>query len=207
MKNPPTLADACVATMLDNHLSGSALGAEFLGVFAKIVQARKFVLDDTMSRYLYDLAHTSLRGGLRKRIYQIENTRQLARLPHPLTWIEFNYRAFIERSRELGHKLVFVGTSTADVRRQQAGTPPERRGWLLQQHPSIETAFVASEAFSSVARPGHGLVLPVSIAWCSDDTPLPWRVLHLLGREFEAISATLLIGMPYYHSTQVGYTC
>src|SRR5262245_61859857 len=124
MKNPPTLADACAATMLDKHLASSALVAEFRAVFAKIVQARKFVLDDTMSRYLYDLSRASQRGGLRKRICQIENARQLARLPHPLTWIEFNYRAFIERSRELGHKLVFMGTSAADVCRQQAGTPP-----------------------------------------------------------------------------------
>ena len=210
MKNPPTLADACVATVLDMRKSRrpSDVVASLCATLVKVSQARKFVLDDSMSKYLYDLSHTLLRGGLRKRIYQIENTRQLARLPHPLTWIEFNHRAFIERGRELGHQMVYLGSSVADVNCQRdAPHSPERRGWLLQQHPKIETAFIASEAFSSVARPGHGLILPVSIAWCSDDLPLPWRTFDLLSGGFEEISTLLLAGIPGYKSTQVGWTC
>ena len=57
--------------------------------------SRKFVLDEPMSRYLLDLSCTLLRGGLRKRINLVENARRLARLPHPLTWIEYDYRAHL----------------------------------------------------------------------------------------------------------------
>jgi hypothetical protein len=210
MKNPPTLADACIATALDKRMAARSGddNAEMRGLLLKVAHARKFVLDDSMSKYLYDLSHTLLRGGLRKRIYQIENTRQLARLPHPLTWIEFNHRVFIERGRELGHKTVYLGSSVADVNYQRNNPhSPERRGWLLQQHPKIETAFIASEAFSSVVRPGHGLILPVSVAWCSDNLPLPWRTFDLLGGGFEELSTLLLAGIPGYKSTQVGWTC
>ena len=103
----------------------------------------------------------------------LENARRMARLPHPLTWIEFNYVAVIERTRALGIKIVRPPQTLP-------GEPfPARGGWLLRQHPEIETAFLATQAVTSMVVPGRAFIHPVSTAWCADDTPLPWRSIKL----------------------------
>lgn len=46
MKNPPTLADACVATALDKKCDPKERA-----LLLKVNEARKFVLDKNMSAY------------------------------------------------------------------------------------------------------------------------------------------------------------
>src|SRR5262249_26438650 len=103
-KEFPTLADALVATMrgVSTTLVRKRLGPEFVEqheLILKIPYARKFVLDEKMSAYLCDLGQSIQRGGLRKRITAIENARHQARLPHALTWIEFDSPAYLERGK------------------------------------------------------------------------------------------------------------
>jgi len=198
MKNPPTLADQCVALMLDKRrmANGDPGNAEMLALFRLIPLARKFVLDRAMSRYLADLSRMTLRGGLRKRIRQVENMRQMARLPHALTWIEFDYPAFLERNVEYGIEII----RPPGVE----GEPfPARLGWLFQQHEKIETAIRSTEFFSSLVLPGTGMSHPTSIVWCVDDTPLPWRKIRLWQNEKDESTLCMLKG---YQSTQVGWT-
>ena len=67
-----------------------------------------------------------------------------------------------------------------------------RVGWLMYQHPKIETAF-AAEYFVGV--PAAALITdgviryPLSIVWCTDDTPLPWT--HLVKYDDEAMIASI----------------
>ena len=185
--------------MLDKRLAGgpNPNSVELRAMLAHIPPARKFVLDEPMSKYLLDPSRTLFRGGLRKRINLIENARRLARLPHPLTWIEYDYRALLARAHELGMKV----TRGPDVKDDDPA--PERCGWLLRQHPKIETAFISTEAFASMRYPGRGTLHPVSIVWCSDDTPLPWRTIRLWKDETDE---SCLVLIPGYRSTQVGWT-
>ncbi len=189
MKNPPTLADACIATALDKKvLAPHPTNQPMRDLLLQVAHARKFVLDKTMSAFLCDLSLEFWMGGLRKRIRLLENTRRMARLPHPLTWIEFDYWTY------LAHAKTKYGMKIEDV------TLPQHLGWLLRQHPTIETAFTLTEVGPSPKYANYVLVLPVSTMWCTDDTPLPWSPLKPEDGNAEAVV------MSGYHSTQVGWT-
>jgi len=167
MKNPPTLADICVASALDKRVyPGSGEGTKMIReILLKVSRARKLVLDDNMSEFLADLHDGIIRGGMRKRQCALENARRLSRLPHALTWIEFNYPKLFDR-------LTFVkGYEVQGFH----GPHPSKLGWLLEQHPTNEAAFRRVEIWSSVSKEGIAFMHPVSMAWCSDDEPSPWR--------------------------------
>jgi hypothetical protein len=108
----PTLADALIATALDKRSTlaikqREPAFAEQRAMLLKIAHARKFILDSAMSAYLCDLSQNFLKGGLRKRFRMLENARQMARLPHALTWIEFDYPAYLDRAKsEYGIKPI-----------------------------------------------------------------------------------------------------
>ena len=185
MKNPPTLADACVATALDKKCDPKERA-----LLLKVNEARKFVLDKNMSAYFYDLSHGFWRGGLRKRDAAAENLRRLARLPHRTTWIEFDSNAYFERAKGQGASVELIKAPGG------ASELPSRMGWLVQQHPAIETAFKAIEVTAGSGDIGSYL-RPIGFAWCSDDTPLPW-----LGCETEH-PIDILVGFDRYRTKQV----
>ena len=91
LKNPPTLADACIATAFTKDRLFGIYGKANYTTLMRIPYARKFVLDATMSRYLADLSENILSGGIRKRNIMFENIGKMARLPHTETWIEFDF--------------------------------------------------------------------------------------------------------------------
>src|SRR5271169_1218959 len=145
MKNPPTLADACIATALDKRRGGLKGSEEIRDLLLTVGRANKFILDAGMSGYLADLSNSFWTGGLRKRIHQLDNARRLARLPHKLTWIEYDRLAYFKRVEALGIKIAWPsGTPDWDKK------APRRHGWLIRQHPNIETAFFLSNIYSSV---------------------------------------------------------
>jgi hypothetical protein len=148
----------------------------------KLLQARRFALDDRMSAFSSDLATTAflrknqqvmigatrgsdahyceiMPGGRHSNVL-IEQLRRSARLPHQTTWFEFNYTIAERRQAEL------------------TGVPRQGlldgflEGWLLEQHPQVETAFTAH----IINRPpGLGCTpLPWVLCWSTDDLPLPW---------------------------------
>jgi hypothetical protein len=167
MKNAPTLADACIASLFDKRMYGAPgeRTAAHRPLLRDVAAARKFVLDGPMSRYLADLSEDFWRGGLRKRLRMLENARQLARAPHALTWIEYSYGAhYIKRIIEKG------GQGVAGI----GGQDPQRMGWLIRQHATNAAAFMACEIRSTIGIPDRAFIHPVGMAWCADDAPSPW---------------------------------
>lgn len=140
-----------------------------------LLEARKFVLDDSMSAFMADLAYASLltTNNPTKANILLDGMRSMARLPHKITWIEFNSNAKMTRARdEYGAKV-------------NPDLAPEKCGWLLQQHPQLDTAFMALECAShSYDLNGQGRVgtpqpFIFSYAWRSDEGAPPWPKLKL----------------------------
>jgi hypothetical protein len=101
----------------------------------------------------------------------VEQLRLAARLPHPVTWIEYDWSAAERRQGEL-----------TGVTRQEL-SDGFLEGWLLEQHAQIETAFTAHV----VRHTPHDLipVKPWVFCWSTDNQPLPWK--ELLDRELPGI--------------------
>jgi hypothetical protein len=155
-----------------------------------IAQARKFVLDEGMSAFMADLAYAALpkvRNAQRDNAI-LEGMRTLSRLPHALTWIEYDLKARIDRAVK--------AYGAADI---SAAKAPARGGWLLMRHPTMENAFLAMEAIShttghstqnfeiSPVMPLEGVqpdgllsipnMCPVAYAWTTNDETPPWPKL------------------------------
>ena len=200
MKHPPTLADACIATSLDKRFSHprSARNADFCDLMRSVGAARKLVLDQSMSRYLADLSAAFWRGGLRKRNRMLDNVRQQARLPHHLTWIEMDFSTgYMLRSKELGTLRVI------DVN----GNEPARFGWLLQQHPKVETSFLCTE-FRSATHAKYqdrAFLHPMGMAWSATDDPIAFRRFGVwdITREGTDDNSEFVTGINGYVSSQV----
>ena len=136
-----------------------------------VAQARKFVIDEGMSAFMADLGYVSLNACKTPaaRHHLVESMRKLARLPHALTWIEYDKQAHRKRVKEAYHPDIVA----------EADSVPDRSGWLLMQHPKLETAFMAlhcsSHSWDDVnarqALPNAG---QFAYAWSSDDTIPPW---------------------------------
>lgn len=211
MKNPPTLADMCIATANDNRMAFGAQAAaareglidrmkdnaEYRARLLSVASARKFVLDTAMSAYLCDMELSFKRGGHRARLRAIENLRQMARGPHAETWIEFDLAAFMERHKQRG----------SEIRRPPGALPddpfPKKFGWLIRQHDKIESAFIVTEFSQSLIMTDRVTIHPVSVGWCADDEVLPWRTFKLWKDEVDEGYLVMTTG---YRSTQVGWT-
>jgi hypothetical protein len=140
-------------------------------VASHIAQARKFVLDESMSTFMADLSYTTLNACKTdaKRHHLIESMRRLARLPHAITWIEFDKQAHRRRVKEAYHPEIVA----------EPDSVPDRTGWLLMQHPKIETAFMALHCTShSWDGANSRQFLPnagqFAYAWTCDDSVPPW---------------------------------
>ncbi|RPH72685.1 MAG: hypothetical protein EHM78_01940 [Myxococcaceae bacterium] len=167
MKNPPTLADAIIGRCLSKH--GHLIGGR---KFAEtLAGARKFVMDDSMSSFLADIGGADRLGE--DTAASLNAMRFLSRLPHRVTWIEYNARVRHSRALE-------IGTQFLDP--PSIGEMPARLGWLCIQHPTIDYAFTAIECASHTYG-AHDETLEqaqphfLAYAWCSEDHPLPWRVM------------------------------
>jgi hypothetical protein len=133
--------------------------------------SRRFMVDEPMARFMAELANESFLkvGGNNPIVLRIaDSLRVQARLPHDTIWIEYPLRAYQDRSHEL--------------RGQQPIDPselPKREGWLIQQHPGIETAHIMHLFTDDEVEHFDGMSLwtfPLALGWCADDSPLPWRV-------------------------------
>jgi hypothetical protein len=160
-----------------------------------------------MSEYLADLSMAWLPGLKLKRKWEmLDSYRMLARLPHPITWIEYDVHARYRRM------------ATQWPRKQDAAAPympaSTHSGWLLLQHPKIETAFMALTAEShgiSSKDQTHHLRPNISaypIVWTADDTPLPYRNLLITSPEPDEMDtvASLLTGIRKFSCPQLNLT-
>jgi hypothetical protein len=179
-----------------------------------VARARKFVLDDDMSAFLADLSNASMRtcGTFSKAKMLTESLRSQARLPHALTWIEYNkrrYRARLDQEYvgDVNMTAVGGGYGVAD-----------RCGWLCIQHREIETAFMAVQCSSHAFDHNNRLIespMPCVIGYvwrCDDDGALPWqtisppapRAVRESGETVDMFPESYVTGVVGYQSDRVG---
>ena len=179
----------------------------------KLFQAKRFVLDESMSRFLADLYiaafvrkgkhvefsmsskvyDTSWADGKSQR-HLIEQLRISARLPHAVTWIEYDRRAECKRQHEIIENNPFAMPRTRD-----GITPVCREGWLLSQHPTIDTAFEC-DLFMYWPEQDFLLANAWTYYWACDDQPLPWADMAA-----SEDVAWHICALKDYHSTQCNY--
>jgi hypothetical protein len=160
--------------------------------------AHRFVVDEPMARFMAELANESflIQRPIIKQI--ADSLRVQARVPHEAIWLEYPLRAYQERSCELR------GTMATN----EPWAQPEREGWLIHQHPKIDTACIM-HLFTShehVQEDGFNTwTFPFAFAWCCDDSPLPWRkVLHRHPQaEKYAEPSSYLVGISGYERDNV----
>src|SRR5262245_39087802 len=133
MKPAPTLIDDLYrATFANATNPGWANNAAMRD---KLRGANRFVLDEDMAVMLAELSTATFRKtqhGSAARHALIEQIRHGARAPFPLTWIEYPLRPCMTRI----HDLLETEQRTAP------GEIPEIEGWLIEQHPGVEAAFM-----------------------------------------------------------------
>lgn len=123
-----------------------------------------------MSAFMADLGYTSLNActTIPRRIQLCESMRRLARLPHALTWMEYDKQAHRKRVKEAYHPEVDANPESV----------PDRSGWLLMQHPKIETAFMAlhctSHSWKDDQRVTSANSGAFAYSWTCDDGVSPW---------------------------------
>src|SRR5262245_66576244 len=135
MKPSPTLADAIYrATFQPKTCPGWKSNVEMRRA---IESARRFTVDEPMARFMAELSNESfLRAGIGNplTIRIADSLRVQSRLPHESIWIEYPLRAYQARSCELRGPEAMAMNSPEEQ--------PVREGWLLQQHPKIDTTIM-----------------------------------------------------------------
>ena len=201
MKLAPTLIDTLYRTSFrPEPVSGWRSNADMRHAFES---ARRFIVDDRMAMFMAELSNESfLKAGIGNPVVHriADSLRVSARLPHESIWIEYPLRAYQRRSHEL------------------RGTPPPvdselpgREGWLIQQHPKIETASIMHlfTRADDLTESGDGFntwTFPFAFAWCNDDSPLPWRTtlgIRPGNPEFYAVPSSYLVGLSKYERDNV----
>lgn len=154
-----------------------------------LLRARRFVLDESMSAFLADISTVPFATARARSPALIDSLRHGARLPHPVTWIEYDQIANRKRMMQLETKSISGGL--LDMQDQSP-----RLGWLLEEHPQVPTAIKLS--YFAEMDGNRMLVAPVpfSFVWQTTDDPLPWHADHRAAR--------LSIGITEYDSKQVG---
>jgi hypothetical protein len=200
-KNSPTLADALIQASFKKHYELLDPKRELPKLLA---EANRYVLNDSMSGFMADLAWASLLTSLNQGKAQnlLDSMRRQARAPHKVTWIEYNHQAKHRRSQEYGSN-----------RNSPADSGPDKCGWLILQHPQIDTAFWAIECAShswdldgktKIANPQ---AFAFSHVWCSEDHPIPWNrfPLKVHGGTVEGITTGVLAYRSPYVGVSAGF--
>lgn len=168
----------------------------------RLFRARKFVLDSAMSAHLADLSCAPFVERDQLFVYQVaDGARRMARLPHPVTWIEYDCRARKARTEAEYAGLTLSSSSGAGLASSEV---IPRVGWLLEEHPHVPAAYKMTE-FSQVD--GDAVAMPMSYTWVADDnTPLPWKNLPIDTSEGGRHPSELASGVFGYVNDHVGVT-
>jgi hypothetical protein len=129
-----------------------------------LTNARRFVLDASASAFL---AHLSTANFYKQRLSvclrSFDATRLLARPPHSLTWVEYE----IEPHEEvLKNHYGMAQWNPLDPNKDY----PTSIGWLIRQHPTLETAFRLTVM---IAVAGRARMIPYDLAWTVTNDPVP----------------------------------
>jgi hypothetical protein len=201
MKETPTFADMVLRESFrkkNPHVPTS--------IRQPLAEARRFVLDDTASAFLADLAHANfgVKAKHSRIIRAMEASRVLARLPHRVCWIEYNPR--IEHARTLAAYPEFKNPDGTDHTMDDVEETTTKSGWLLRQEE--ETLFRAS--IFSLQKWDDKIILPVMMpydfVWTTDDQPLPYKPSKEADDNYFRNMAHLATGIPHYDTRSIGYT-
>ena len=122
-----------------------------------LIEARRFVLDKSMSAFLADLQLAAFNPRTQcVRPYVFEQFRTSARLPHAVTWVEYDFIAHNIREHELR------GAATFELK---GGEHEVREGWLLNAFDKDDQVFRAH-----LFRRSDSLIVcfPLSVFWRTD---------------------------------------
>jgi hypothetical protein len=132
-----------------------------------LTEAHRFVLDPPMSAFLADIAF----AVCNKREFSIaaqsiDFARCSARLPHHVTWIEFDWQRYAQREIELGGELLNFEPPDNETYR--------REGWLLNGHNSDADGFRV-HLFHELVRDGASIIraCPLVVTWRTNADPRP----------------------------------
>jgi len=126
-----------------------------------LTDARRFILDDAMAAFLADITS----AGCDKRtdtirFKAVHQMRAAARLPHDLTWVEFDLVKYIKREQELLGYRGFDCDAFSEI----------REGWLLNGF-SQDTQEFRLHLFIRAVEPDgtvHHTTFPIAILWRTD---------------------------------------
>jgi hypothetical protein len=158
-------------------------------------RARRFIVDEPMAGFMAELANESFikAGNLNPLSLRIaDSIRVQSRLPYDAIWIEYPLRSYQRRASEIRA----VDPVPEDEQ-------PLREGWLIQQHPGIETAYIMHMWTQSDQEDDGGFRLwtfPFAFAWCADDSPLPWNDLEVLRGD---TASSIIVGIAHYERRNV----
>lgn len=120
-------------------------------------KAKCFRLDKTASEYVAD-ASLAISDHL-------DEARELARSPYPVTWIDLDNTARLNRIQSLGVPLTNRADGTSE------GGPVPRVGWLIERH---QTQHSAHRMTYFCAIDEGPVILPISWTWDCEGLPNPW---------------------------------
>lgn len=204
MTKTPTMADAVIRECFRPHtLLPHMIRRPINDVRNQIAHARKIVLDPGMSRFLADLSNAPFAGAHERRPETLDCIRHSARLPHPVTWIEWDARSFRQRLLELKTEMTGVAKSITGERLEGPEQVPLRFGYLLEEHPQLPTAIRVQEF--AWLDDDHIVACNFEYVWQCDDNPLPWGDADPKGGHFtHGILGYVCpqIGVRYYDSPE-----
>ena len=185
-----------------------------------IISARRFIVDEAMSRFMADLANESFRQhapcphpahkrekhSLASFVDRAPHNHRLAdslrvqaRLPHESIWIEYLMHPYQQRSHEI-----------RGVRPPDEKELFDKEGWLIQQHPKIDTACIMHCFLCDDEPDRRGFsnwTFPLAMGWTCDDSPLPWQttVDPQPRKQIYRYPSALLLGIGDYNRENVSY--
>jgi hypothetical protein len=159
--------------------------------------AYRFSADDAMSAFMADLANEAFLKAVSDSVSAriADSLRVQARVPHEAIWIEYNLHAYQIRARAMRGKKP---PNIDDV--------PEREGWLIQQHPAIDTAVMMHlfTASNRLHEDGNDTwTFPLAFGWTCDDSPLPWQPLMKNPDGNKLQPSELLVGLGGYKRSNI----
>lgn len=167
MKPAPTLIDALYRASF--HPEANPGWRSNVEMRHALESARRFIVDERMSAFMAELANEAFLKDTAINLRILNSLRVSARLPHESIWIEYMMRPYQVRSHELRKEsppdLINIGRT---------------EGWLIQQHPKIETASIMHLFTDSDAADTKGYrtwTFPFAFGWMADDSPLPWQTI------------------------------
>ena len=196
-------------TLIDVMLSEKTRFSHSLDdmVAAKLKEARRFVLDAEMSGFLCDLAYAGFQDAAtaRRRAHKsLDWIREKARLPFPVTWIEWDQHARHRRRFELVDQLAPKGidiVASTDFRKASPSLDGIDRnaGWLLWQ--DEESRFSCAIVWGNIVDRVY-MVLPIGYTWRTDAEDLPGAMDD--ERSIEAIGMAVT-GIPGFATRKASF--